>query len=116
MFNRIDRINALIRDEISIIITREIKDPRINIVTITSVKTSRDLSTSKVFFSSVNKGNKDEISEGLESAAGFIRKSLKKKLDLKRIPMLTFIYDSSMEYGDKIQNILKTLEDEKTEE
>lgn len=116
MFNRLDRINSLIRNEISIIISREIKDPRINIITITSVKTCKDLSLSKVFFSSVNEGDKDKILEGLNSASGFIRNSLKKKLALKRIPVLTFIYDSSMEYGDRIEKILKTLNDEKSEE
>ncbi|RMF97684.1 MAG: 30S ribosome-binding factor RbfA [Candidatus Schekmanbacteria bacterium] len=115
MFSRIDRVNSLIRDEISIIIAREVKDPRIRMVTITSVETTKDLSLSKVFFSSVTEENKEELIKGLESASGFIRKCLKKNLVLKRIPQLAFVYDSSAEYGDKINNILKSLKDENAE-
>ncbi len=113
MVSRIDRINSLIRAEISNIISREIKDPRINLISITYVKTTRDLSLSKVYFSSLRDSDSEEILKGLESASGFIRKCLKKRLDIKRIPMLVFAHDSSMEHGDKIQKILKNLKDEK---
>ncbi|MBI5376862.1 MAG: 30S ribosome-binding factor RbfA [Candidatus Schekmanbacteria bacterium] len=113
---RTGRLNVLFREEISTIILREVKDPRIGFVTITSVDVSADLSLAKIYFSAITEeSNREKIVKGLQSAAPFIRSSLKKKLSLKRIPMLEFIYDMSLEYGDRIDKILKNLKDEDSE-
>ncbi|HEY4716020.1 MAG TPA: 30S ribosome-binding factor RbfA [bacterium] len=107
---RKERINDLLRDEISRTIMIDIKDPVLNSVTITAVKVSSDLGSAVVYFS---KGvdNKDiqVIQDGLSRSAGFIRFIIKKNLCMRRIPVLKFKYDDSIEYGMRIEGLLAGL-------
>lgn len=112
-YKRIDRINEVILEEISDILLKEIKDPRIGFVTLTGVKTSDDFSHARVSVSIIGEEDKRESAiKGLKSASGFIRLLLKKRMSLRRIPDLEFVYDSSIEYGDRINKILHKLKDE----
>ena len=105
---RIDRIEEQLRIEISEILERELQDPRVHLVTVTGVKASPDLSHARVFISSL--GGPDErkkVLQGLRSAAGYVRRSLGKRLHhLRKIPEITFDYDESIEKGLRIEELL----------
>ncbi|MCJ7833129.1 MAG: 30S ribosome-binding factor RbfA [Deltaproteobacteria bacterium] len=104
------QIGGLIRQEISELLVRKIKDPRLELVTITGVEVSPDLKLARVYFSRF--GNPDEVRrglEGLQSAAGFIKRELGQRMKLRRVPDLEFKHDTSFEYGDRIESILKDL-------
>lgn len=109
-YKRKDRVGDLLHHEISQLLLKGIKDPRIGFVTITGVDVSDDLKEAKVYYSVVGtEEEKKETQKGLKSAEGFIRSSLRKVLDLKHIPNLHFRFDGSIEYGDKIDRLLKEI-------
>ncbi len=109
---RKDRVSELLVQAISDIIRLKIKDPRVQGVTITEVKMSADLKSATVYFCSLMDGMAAEHKKGLDTAAGFIRKSLRSELDLKYIPELSFFYDSSFDNFVKIDKILKEIDTE----
>ncbi len=101
----------MIKEEISFLIVKgEIKDPRVRAVTITGVEMSEDLRMAKVYFT-VHGGQEERkrAMEGLGRAAGFIKRTLGKRLRLKRVPDLSFTFDDSLEYGDRIEELLKRI-------
>ena len=108
MTHRIAQINQLIRREISQLLQREVKDPRLNtFVTITEVVTSPDLRYAKVFASHLgNETENREILKALTAAAGFLRNELARRLKLRRTPELIFRWDDSIEHGDHILNLI----------
>ena len=108
---RKDRVSELLKEEIADILIREVKDPRIVLVTIMDVDVTKDLRQAKVFFS-VNKSSKEEALRGLNSASKFIKRTLGKRVRLKYIPTIIFIYDNSLEYGSKIDKIIEDLKGE----
>lgn len=115
-YKRKDRVGDLLHHEISQLLLKEIKDPRIGFVTITGVEVSDDLKEAKVYYSVVGtEEEKKAAGKGLMSSAGFIRNELRKVLDLRYIPNLTFRFDSSIEYGDKIERLLKEIKTEEEE-
>jgi len=106
-FKRADRVAELIRADMSEIIHKEVKDPRLHSVTITSVKISDDLRNAKIYFVEMGKDEcSDEIKAGLNKAAGFIRRALGKKLQLRFVPELMFVHDTSFGYGNRIEKLL----------
>ncbi|HUN56169.1 MAG TPA: 30S ribosome-binding factor RbfA [Smithella sp.] len=106
-FKRADRVAELIRADMSDIIMREVKDPRLHAVTITSVKVSDDLRNAKIYFVELGKDEcSPEIKAGLTKASGFIRKELGKRLQLRLVPELLFIHDQSFAYGNRIEKLL----------
>ena len=108
MSRRVDRINGLLREEISRLLSREIKDPRLRgLLTITQVSTSSDLRNAKVYLSVL--GTDEENTAALrciQSAATFMRKQLRERLRLKYVPFLTFEIDNSMETSDHIFRLM----------
>jgi bifunctional oligoribonuclease and PAP phosphatase NrnA len=101
------RVAEQIQEEISGLLLKGIKDPRIGFVTITGVKITADLRQAKVFFCSPGSEEEREKSKaGLQSAAPFIRKTLLKRLKLKTIPELEFVYDISLDEGNRIETLL----------
>jgi|SRR3990172_1905462 len=107
---RVDRVNQLIKEEISGILQRELKDPRLGFVTVTEVDVSKDLHHAKVFVSVL--GSDEEwrsTLEALESASGFIRNWLRQHIRLRYIPELTFRPDRSMAHAAHIQHLLEEL-------
>lgn len=110
------RVAELLRSEISDILLREIKDPKIKDVVITSIDASKDLSNAKVYFSTYNRSAKDGIEKGLNRSAGFIKHCIVKGLRLKKVPNLRFIYDASGDYGQKIDDLLKGVQSDENDE
>jgi ribosome-binding factor A len=112
MFQRSDRIAALIKEEIAcMLLFGGLKDPRVQGSRVTEVKVSKDLSKATVFVSSDNELEHHEIVEGFINASGFIKRTLSKKLYMKKMPNLFFVYDNSVENLDKIETILRRLND-----
>jgi ribosome-binding factor A len=109
---RLDRVNQLIKEEISILLQRELKDPRLGFVTVTEVETSKDLRAAKVFVSVLGDERQWTASlTALASARGFVRNWLRQHLDLRVIPDIDFRADRSMEHAAKIQSLLKHVQD-----
>ncbi len=107
---RLDRVNQLIKEEISLLLQRELKDPRLGFVTVTDVETSPDLRVAKVFVSVLGtEANWSASLAALGSARGFIRNWLRQHLDLRVTPTLEFRADHSMEHAARIQELLKQI-------
>jgi ribosome-binding factor A len=114
MTRRTERINEQLREEISDLLLRELKDPRIGgLVTITEVDVTADLSRAKVFVSVL--GSPDEKKstlKALRAAAGFLQRALRQRLTIRRMPELVFVADDSIEHGARILSLLdQTRED-----
>ncbi len=106
---RMRRINEAIREIIATALAQHLKDPRIGFVTLTGVETAPDLSHAKVFVSVYGKKvEKDATLEGLRAARAYLQRTIGDELKLKRIPMLEFVYDASVDQGMRIQAILKS--------
>jgi ribosome-binding factor A len=105
---RSEKVGDLIRKEISQILLEELKDPRIGFVTVTKVALSDDLRIAKVYYSVFGGEQDKEASyEGLESATGYIKRELGKRVRLKYMPEITFMFDDSLEYGEHIEGLLR---------
>ena len=102
-----ERVNSNIQRELSYILANEIKNPHIKFITITAVDVTSDLSYAKVYFTTL--GEEKETLKALKSAKGFIRKTLADRIELRHIPELEFIYDESIEYGKKIEQKIKEI-------
>lgn len=109
-YKRSERVGEQLRAEISDILLRKIKDPRVSGVSITAVEVSDDLRNAKVFVSIFNSASsQEEVLKGLKSAAGFIRTEVLHRLQIKRVPELLFKVDTSIEKGVHIMEILEDL-------
>lgn len=109
-YKRAARIGKVVREEISEILSKRVKDPRIKLVTITDVSVTDDLRLARVYFSCMaSQQEKDKVYRGLKSASRFIRRELGKRLELRYIPDIIFEYDSSLEYGSRIDSILRKI-------
>ena len=108
MAHRIPRINHLIRQEISELLQRQVKDPRLGtFVAVTEVSTSPDLKHAKVFISFIgSEEEKQKTLNVLAAASGFFRRELAKHLRLRRIPELSFHWDDSIERGDHLMRLI----------
>ncbi len=103
---KLERLEGIIRKEVSLILMSEVKDPTLKWVTITDVQLSKDYSIAKVFVTFPQGQN--HLMENLDKAKGFIRSSLGSKLKIKKIPSLLFEIDDSLERGNRIDEILKS--------
>lgn len=103
---KIQRLNHLIQQEISIILMREVKDENIKFVTVTGVETTSDLSYSKIYYTVLNEEKKEETKLSLEKASPFIRSKLAERIEVRHTPELIFKYDTSMAYGEHIEKII----------
>jgi ribosome-binding factor A len=115
MAHRIERVNSLIRQEISRLLQRQVRDPRLgSFVAVTEVSTSADLKYAKVFVSRI--GSEEEKQETLSaraSASGFFRRELAKRLKLRYTPVLSFQWDDSIERGDHLLQLIDGVTAEK---
>ncbi len=111
--SRTDKINRELRRHISIIIQQELKDPNVGFVTVTSVSTSPDLSQASVYFTCMGDDKeKDETTKTLNKASGYIRKLLGKRIYIKFMPDIKFIYDDTAQQKAKIDKILDQIREE----
>lgn len=105
-----ERIANLLVREISDILQNEVNDEDIKFVTITYCKVDTDLSLAQVYCTVLDQNKKDKCLHDLNGAKGFIKTELaKRKLEIRKIPDLRFIYDESVEYGNKIENIINKI-------
>ena len=106
---KIDRIASNMVKEISYILANEVKDSNIKFVTVTDVKLASDLSYAKVYVTVFNQEKIKETIESLDKAKGFIRKKLSERIDIRHTPELSFVFDESIEYGNKIEKIIEKI-------
>lgn len=114
MAHRIERVNNLIRQEISEMLRRQVKDPRLGgFITVTKVSTSPDLRYAKVYVSQISgESSRQDILSTLSAASGFFRKELTKNLRLRRIPELSFQWDDSIERGAHLLELIDRVSQE----
>jgi len=106
---KIERIGSNLVKEISYILANEVKDNDIKFVTVTDVKVTNDLSYAKVYFTVLDDEKRKTTLDALNSAKGFIRKELTNRVDIRHIPELEFVFDESIEYGKKIEDIIEKI-------
>jgi len=104
---RVGRVSEQIKKELSQIIQMELKDPRIGFITVTGVETTSDLSQARIYLSVLGSDEQKEATlKALASATGFLRSELGKRMKLRHTPELLFKFDSSIEYGSRIESLL----------
>lgn len=111
MSRRIERVNGVLRQEISRVLTTELRDPRLSaLVTVTQVETSADLRHAKVFVSVLGDGaEKKSTLEALRSAAGYVHRNIRDNLTMKSVPTLEFAIDDSIERGAELSRMIDGL-------
>ncbi|HSD10285.1 MAG TPA: 30S ribosome-binding factor RbfA [Candidatus Binatia bacterium] len=108
MSRRVERVADAIRAAVAEILLREVKDPRVGMVTITDVKLSNDLRHARVFFSVFGGEEQREASlAGLQRAAGFIRRQLARHVELRVSPEISFAFDPGLEQAERLARLLK---------
>jgi len=110
---RIEKLQELIKQEMSKMLLKELKDPRIGFVTVTDVEMTGDLREAKIYVSVM--GGEEQVKtslEGLNSALGFIRREIGHRIRLRFTPEISFALDTSLDYGDHIQKLLLQVEGE----
>ena len=118
MSRRMDRINDLLRDEISLLLSRQIKDPRLTgVISITSVNTSNDLRNAEVILSVM--GDEDarrSALDGIQSAASYLRRELRDRISLRYTPFLKFTLDDTLEQAAHILQIMDNIRDDQAQQ
>jgi ribosome-binding factor A len=113
MSHRANRVGEQMKKELSDIIGRKIKDPRIGFVTVTDVQVTGDLQQAKVFISVLgDEEQKENTLKGLAKAKGFIRTEIGHRIRLRKTPEIQFEWDDAMEYGNRINSLLHQLHDD----
>ena len=110
---RIEKLQELIKQEMSKMLLKELKDPRIGFVTVTDVEMTGDLREAKIYVSVM--GGEEQVKsslEGLNSALGFIRREIGQRVRLRFTPEISFALDTSLDYGEHIQKLLLQVEGE----
>lgn len=116
-YKRADRVADLIKQELAEILRREAHDPRIANITVTDVRLTDDLRSARIYVVELGKDRmSDEVGQGLSKARGFVRRELGRRLQLRYVPELSFFYDSSFEYGSKIEKLLKAIRKEEPDD
>ena len=110
MSNRNERVAEEVKKVVSEAIRTKVDDTDIGMVTITEVEVTKELETATIYYTSLN-DNKEQVAEGLNRAKGLIRSEVAKEIRLRKAPELEFKYDSSIEYGNKIESLLNEIKD-----
>lgn len=106
-YSRTDRIAQVMQQELAHMIQREVKDPRLPaFVTVEAVVVSKDLAHAKVYITTLKPEDQLITLEILQHAAGFLRTQLSKRIKLRTTPQLRFVYDTSIEYGNRLANLI----------
>jgi ribosome-binding factor A len=100
------KLGDLIQRELSELVQRELRDPRVGMITLTGVDVSPDFSHAKVFYTTLDPAHVAEASKGLKRAAGFLRSQLARRIKLYTTPELRFEYDESVERGDRLSRLI----------
>ena len=103
---RPQKLGDLIQHKLSELVQRELRDPRVGMITITAVDVSPDFSHAKVLYTTLDPAHVEDASRGLQRAAGFLRSQLAKRIKLYTTPELRFEYDESVERGDRLSRLI----------
>lgn len=104
---RLGRIEGEMQRVLSTLVSREVRDPRVGNITITSVSVAPDMSTARIWFVPFgDKHTPDQVTEGLNRASGFLRGELGRALQLRHAPKLEFSYDQQIEHADKLTRLI----------
>ncbi|HYI87851.1 MAG TPA: 30S ribosome-binding factor RbfA [Burkholderiales bacterium] len=103
---RPQKLGDLIQREVSDLIRLEVRDPRVGMITITSVDVSPDMTHAKIFFTVLEKDKLQDTLAGLKRSAGFLRAQLAKRVQMYTTPELRFVYDESVERGDRLSRLI----------
>jgi len=108
-FSRSQRVGDQIQRHMAELIQMELGDPRVGMVTITAVEVSKEFERARVFFTVLGDAAQvEETTKVLNNAAGYLRSALAKRLKLRSTPQLKFVYDSSMERGNRLTDLIKS--------
>lgn len=109
-FKRADRVGGQVQKELSDLLLKEIRDPRLDSVTIMHVSITDDLRSARIYFS-VAQGEERKLSAlaGFKSASGYLRRKLSRRLELRRMPELEFLYDESFDRATRVIKVLETI-------
>jgi len=110
-YKRSQRVGDLIREEVADIIMYRLKDPRIGFVTVTGVDMAPDMKSARIYVSILKEEDREVTMDILNSSKYFIRSLLAKRLSMKIVPTVEFRFDTSIEYGYKIDKLLKEIKD-----
>ena len=118
MSRRTDRINEQLREEISAVISRQIKDPRLGgVISITRVESSSDLRSARVYISVLgNDKQRKEALEGLQSAASFLRREIRDRINMKHTPFMTYLLDDSLLEADHLLRLMNDIKPDESSE
>ena len=107
-FARSDRVAEQMRRELADLLQFEVKDPRVGMVTVTEVEVTGDMAHAKIYYSTAEQDVKSaaELQKGLEKTAGFLRSQLSKRMLLRTVPQLHFVYDASIDNGMKLTRLI----------
>lgn len=109
MSHRIDKVENLIKEEISLIFLHKIQDPDLGFITVTNVKVSPDLKIAKIYISVFQKDKRDAVLNKVKSSSGFIRSELAHRIRIKFVPELKFFIDDTLDYVEKIDGLFKQI-------
>ena len=106
---RPQKVADLIQRELSDLLRRDVRDPHVGMVTLTSVDVAPDLSHAKVYFTILDQQKQGETTKALQRAAGFLRSQLSHRMNMYTTPALRFVYDESVERGDRLSRLIDSV-------
>ena len=111
---RPERISGLLLTGIAEILLREVKDPRVQEVTLTGVSVTPDLKIAKIYFSTLREEKQAQALAGLKSAAGYIKRQIAQRLGLRHTPELRFFHDATLEQANRLESLLRKIHQEES--
>jgi len=115
-FSRSDRVGGLIKEIMGDLLRKQISDPRLAKTVITDVEVTRDLRLAKIYFATSSGENAQEALAAFQKARGFLKRELAQRLALRYMPDIQFFYDQSIDYGARIEQLLKTVKTHDTDD
>jgi ribosome-binding factor A len=107
--HRVDKVEHLIKEEISLIFLYKMQDPSLSLLTVTNVKVSPDLKSAKIYLSVFEKEKRAIVLEKVKSSTGYIRSELAHRVRIKFVPELNFYIDDTIDYVEKIEGLIKKI-------
>ena len=109
MSHRIDKVEHLIKEEISLIFLQKLSELNLGFITITNVRVSADLKTARIYLSVFEREKRELVMDKIEERKGFIRSELAHRIRMKFIPELKFFIDDTLDYVEKIEGLIKQI-------
>lgn len=116
MAYRIDKLEHLLKEEVSMVFLHKLHDPALGLITVTNVKLSPDLKIAKIYISVFEREKRDGVIEKIRDRTGFIRTELAHRIRIKFIPELKFFIDDTLDYVEKIEGLIKKIHENDNKE